>query len=72
MVVRKSTYYNLLEMIIYIPFFGFSECENADKALQYALLMFPGVLKPLLDELSVQTDKRVMGNAYFNSEVSGR
>ncbi|XP_013114197.1 ribosome quality control complex subunit TCF25 [Stomoxys calcitrans] len=47
------------------------ENENADKALQYALLMFPGVLKPLLDELSVQTDKRVMGNSYFNSEVSG-
>ncbi|XP_073841683.1 nuclear localized protein 1 [Musca autumnalis] len=45
--------------------------ENADKALQYALLMFPGVLKPLLDELSVQTDKRVLSNSYFNSEVSG-
>lgn len=48
------------------------ECEKADNALQYALLMFPGVLKPLLDELSVQTDKRVLGCSYFNSEVSGR
>ncbi|XP_065359710.1 ribosome quality control complex subunit TCF25 [Calliphora vicina] len=47
------------------------ECEKADNALQYALLMFPGVLKPLLDELSVQTDKRVLGCSYFNSEVSG-
>ncbi|KAM7357388.1 nuclear localized protein 1 [Cochliomyia hominivorax] len=47
------------------------ECEKADNALQYALLMFPGVLKPLLDELSVQTDKRVLSCSYFNSEVSG-
>lgn len=48
------------------------ETDKADKALQYALLMFPGVLRPLLDELSVQTDQRVISHSYFNSEVSGR
>ncbi|XP_017479916.1 PREDICTED: transcription factor 25 [Rhagoletis zephyria] len=47
------------------------ECEKSDKALQYALLMFPGVLRPLLDELSVQTDKRVQASSYFNNSISG-
>ncbi|XP_054735841.1 transcription factor 25 [Anastrepha obliqua] len=46
------------------------ECEKSDKALQYALLMFPGVLRPLLDELSVQTDKRVQASSYFNTSIS--
>ncbi|XP_055376337.1 transcription factor 25 [Condylostylus longicornis] len=52
-------------------FFLNGECEEADKSLQYALLMFPGVLKLLLDELSVQTDSRILGSTYFNSGVSG-
>ncbi|XP_037933791.1 transcription factor 25 [Teleopsis dalmanni] len=47
------------------------ECEKSDKALKYALLMFPGVLRPLLEEMSVQTDKRVLSNPYFCSEISG-
>ncbi|XP_030373230.1 transcription factor 25 [Scaptodrosophila lebanonensis] len=46
-------------------------CERANQSLQFALLMFPGVLKPLLDEMSVQTDKRVLSSSYFQSEVSG-
>ncbi|XP_055912439.1 transcription factor 25 isoform X1 [Eupeodes corollae] len=52
-------------------FYLLGDCEKADKALQYALLMFPGVLRPLLDELSVQTDSRVIAASYFNSGVSG-
>lgn len=52
-------------------FYLLGDCEKADKALQYALLMFPGVLRPLLDELSVQTDSRLIGDTYFNSGVSG-
>lgn len=52
-------------------FYLLGDCEKADKALQYALLMFPGVLRPLLDELSVQTDSRVIASTYFNSGVSG-
>uniref|UniRef100_A0A182Y114 Uncharacterized protein n=1 Tax=Anopheles stephensi TaxID=30069 RepID=A0A182Y114_ANOST len=39
--------------------------EAADKALQYALLMFPGVLRPLMDELLIQADSRVAGHNYF-------
>ncbi|XP_062133404.1 ribosome quality control complex subunit TCF25 [Drosophila sulfurigaster albostrigata] len=46
-------------------------CERANEALQYALLMFPGVLRPLLDEMSVQTDKRVLASSYFFADVSG-
>ncbi|KAJ6644186.1 Transcription factor 25 [Pseudolycoriella hygida] len=41
----------------------------ADNAIQYALMMFPGVLKPLLDELSVQVDSRVNTHSYFNANV---
>uniref|UniRef100_A0A1B0CVA6 Transcription factor 25 n=2 Tax=Lutzomyia longipalpis TaxID=7200 RepID=A0A1B0CVA6_LUTLO len=33
----------------------------------YALLMFPGVLRPLLDALSIQIDSRVNGHSYFSS-----
>ncbi|KAM8711032.1 hypothetical protein ACLKA7_017631 [Drosophila subpalustris] len=46
-------------------------CERANEALQYALLMFPGVLRQLLDEMSVQTDKRVVASSYFFADVSG-
>ncbi|EDV96286.1 transcription factor 25 [Drosophila grimshawi] len=46
-------------------------CERANDALQYALLMFPGVLRPLLDEMSVHTDKRVVASSYFFTDVSG-
>lgn len=37
----------------------------ADDALQYALMMFPGVLKPLLEELQVQVDSRAKTHSYF-------
>lgn len=42
----------------------------ADAALQYALLMFPGVLRPLLAELSVQTDSRANTHPYVGSAAS--
>lgn len=41
--------------------------DDADKALQYALLMFPAVLRLLLDELSIQADPRLMSHTYFSS-----
>lgn len=44
----------------------------ADNAIQYALMMFPGVLKPLLDELSVQVDSRVSTHTYFNGNAYNR
>lgn len=37
----------------------------ADDALQYALMMFPGVLMPLLEELQVQVDSRAKTHSYF-------
>uniref|UniRef100_A0A6B2EHN5 Transcription factor 25 n=1 Tax=Phlebotomus kandelakii TaxID=1109342 RepID=A0A6B2EHN5_9DIPT len=42
------------------------DCSGADAALQYALLMFPGVLRPLLDALAVQVDSRVSSHSYFS------
>uniref|UniRef100_A0A182K0P4 Transcription factor 25 n=1 Tax=Anopheles christyi TaxID=43041 RepID=A0A182K0P4_9DIPT len=45
--------------------FHLKRTEAADKALQYALLMFPGVLRPLMDELSIQADSRAAGHNYF-------
>ncbi|KAH8402858.1 hypothetical protein KR222_007670 [Zaprionus bogoriensis] len=49
----------------------YGRCDRSNEALQYALLMFPGVLRPLLDEMSVQTDKRVLASSYFFADVSG-
>lgn len=46
-------------------FYHHTDKTLADAALQYALTMFPGVLKPLLHELSVQTDSRANTHAYF-------
>lgn len=47
------------------------DLEKADAALQYALLMFPGVLRPLLEEMSVQTDRRASTHSYFQTGISG-
>lgn len=49
----------------------FIDLEKADAALQYALLMFPGVLRPLLEEMSVQTDRRASTHSYFQTGISG-
>lgn len=51
-------------------FYKHKDSENlelADKALQYAVLMFPGVVKPLLDALSVQVDSRASSHSYISS-----
>lgn len=39
--------------------------DESDSAIQTALAMFPGVLKMLLDELSIQADSRVASSKYF-------
>ncbi|XP_012690127.2 transcription factor 25 [Clupea harengus] len=39
--------------------------QKSDKLLQGALIMFPGVLMPLLDLLTVQPDSAVSSHAYF-------
>lgn len=46
---------------------GQSQSELADKALQYAVLMFPGLVRPLLDALSVQIDSRASSHNYISS-----
>lgn len=45
--------------------FYLKRMDAADQALQYALLMFPAVLRMLLDELSIQPDPRVNSHSYF-------
>lgn len=42
------------------------DLDLADKAIQYAVLMFPGVVKPLLDSLSVQVDSRANTHKYIS------
>jgi len=46
--------------------------EKSNSLLQYALLMFPSVLLPLLDKCSVQCDSRAKNHAFFNYEAQNR
>ncbi|KAL1379030.1 hypothetical protein pipiens_000509, partial [Culex pipiens pipiens] len=48
-----------------LALFHLKRTDAADRALQYALLMFPAVLRMLLDELSIQPDPRVIAHSYF-------
>lgn len=43
------------------------DVETAHTLLQEALIMFPGVLLPLLEKCSIQADKRVYENTFFTS-----
>lgn len=43
------------------------DLDSADKAIQYAIMMFPGVVKPLLDALSVQVDSRANSHTYIST-----
>ena len=40
--------------------------------LQNGLLMFPGVLMPLLDKCGINPDKEVSSHAYFSSQAQTR
>lgn len=42
---------------------------RSDEYLQQALLMFPGVLLPLLDKCSIQADGRVIKHDYFSPKT---
>ncbi|XP_029732440.1 ribosome quality control complex subunit TCF25 [Aedes albopictus] len=48
-----------------LALFHLKRMDAADRALQYALLMFPAVLRLLLNELGIQPDSRVIGHNYF-------
>ncbi|XP_029163781.1 transcription factor 25 [Nylanderia fulva] len=43
--------------------------DEADKLLQNALIMFPGVLIPLIEKCNIQTDAKVMHHDFFNSKA---
>ncbi|XP_070154709.1 ribosome quality control complex subunit TCF25 [Polyergus mexicanus] len=43
--------------------------DDADMLLQNALIIFPGVLIPLLEKCSIQTDAKVMHHDFFNSKA---
>ncbi|KAE9534985.1 hypothetical protein AGLY_008277 [Aphis glycines] len=43
------------------------DVETAHTLLQEALMMFPGVLMPLLEKCSIQADKRVSAHPYFTT-----
>lgn len=45
---------------------------QADKLIQYAILMFPSVILPLLDKCGVQLDARTKNHAFFNSQAQYR
>lgn len=46
--------------------------EVADEAIQYAILMFPGVVKTLLDALSVQVDSRAGTHKFIGAHAFDR
>jgi hypothetical protein len=52
-----------------------TESENklvSNVLLQKALIMFPGVLLPLLDKCSVQPDSRVSNHPFFTTKAMMR
>lgn len=49
-----------------LALFHLEEIEKADNMLQNSLLMFPGILTPLLDKCSIQPDKSA-SHAFFKS-----
>lgn len=48
-----------------LALFHSKKIEASDKALQFALLMFPAVLHMLISELQIQTDSRIATHHYF-------
>lgn len=47
-------------------------CKQANKHLQYAILMFPSVILPLLDKCGVQVDSRTRNHSFFNAQAQNR
>lgn len=66
--------WNSSKNLLQLPNFSFSlatayfyqgDSTRADQLLQEALIMFPGVLLPLLEKCTVQVDKRVETHTFF-------
>ncbi|XP_058805420.1 ribosome quality control complex subunit TCF25 [Phymastichus coffea] len=50
--------------------FYLNEQEIADEMLQNALIMFPGVLIPLLDKCSINADSKATSHEFFQTKAS--
>lgn len=62
--------YNLMQLPNFsynvpLAYFNIGNTEKADSLIQEALLMFPSVLMPLLEQCSVQIDSRVSSHPFF-------
>lgn len=79
--IRIAADWEISRNLSQLPNFAFSvavahfqlgrDIETAHNLLQKALIMFPGVLLPLLDKCSVQADSRVSTHPFFkNAEAS--
>lgn len=49
---------------------GGKDVEKANECLQRALILFPGVLFPLLEKCGIQPDSKVMGHSFFNQQTT--
>ncbi|XP_006615462.1 transcription factor 25 [Apis dorsata] len=49
--------------------FHLGNTSSANELLQNALIMFPGVLVPLLEKCSIQSDKMVQTHNFFNTKA---
>ncbi|XP_026473372.1 transcription factor 25 isoform X2 [Ctenocephalides felis] len=58
--------YSVAQALFYLNRDG--DLSRANEMLQMALLMFPGVLKPLLDKIGVKVDSRVENHNFFGSQ----
>ncbi|OXU28086.1 hypothetical protein TSAR_013885 [Trichomalopsis sarcophagae] len=52
-----------------LAYFHLGKQETADELLQNALIMFPGVLNPLLDKCSINTDSKVKFHEFFTTKA---
>lgn len=52
-----------------LAYFHLGDRTTASELLQNALIMFPGVLLPLLDKCSIQSDETVRAHEFFNSKA---
>ncbi|KAG5889570.1 hypothetical protein JTB14_018555 [Gonioctena quinquepunctata] len=69
-VAEFDTSKNLLQLpnfgySLAVAYFHLGDSAKADTLLQDALLMFPGVLLPLLEKCGVQMDNRVANHGFF-------
>lgn len=65
--VRNLTQLPNIKFSLAVAKWQIGDVETAHTLLQEALIMFPGVLIPLLEKCSIQADKRVNAHSYFTT-----